>query len=96
MKKQRLFFAVFTAILLAGCQSSPPTISPQATEIHTPEGPVVLAIQKDIEAGRLNRPYGNNALEKIQRFALIAPGDPRIQMFSDHVAQKLAQANQEQ
>ncbi len=95
MKRQRLIFAAFTAILLAGCQSSAPITPPSASEIHTPEGPVVLAIQNDIKAGRLNRPYGNNALEKIQRFALIAPGDPRIEMFSDQVAQQLAQGNHE-
>ncbi len=79
-------------LLLAGCQTT--SQSKSAHNLFSPTGPVVTAIEKDIAANRLTRPTGNNALEKINRLSLIAPGDSRIDAYRVRVSNRLVQLGQ--
>ncbi|WP_087109588.1 hypothetical protein [Parendozoicomonas haliclonae] len=85
--------AAFLVAALAGCQSQPRKDA--SLEIYSPAGPVVAAIEADIAANRLTRPTGNNALEKIHRLSLIAPGDARIEQYKDEVAVQLVKLGQQ-
>ena len=94
MTKNQNAYLLSSALLLAGCQSSsmPPTGLP--TDIHSPTGPVVLAIKNDIQAGRLSRPIGNNATEKLHRLTVIDPKDANIPQFSNEIALRLVTLGQ--
>ena len=77
-------------LILGGCQTTP-----SSHDLHSPAGPVISAIETDIAANRLTRPTGNNAMEKIERLALIAPGDPRIETYKNDVVQQLVNLGQQ-
>ena len=92
IKKQKAYLLPSTLVILilAGCQSAPR--DPEEglpNNIYSPTGPVVLAIEKDIEAGRLSRPIGNNATEKLHRLTVIDPNDANITRLRDKIALRL-------
>ena len=89
MKTTRQPFLLLPLLVLAlitGCQTD--------SQLYSPTGPVIAAIETDLAANRLTRPTGNNAMEKIDRLALIAPDDPRIQEYRNQVTVQLISLGQ--
>lgn len=98
IKKHKAYLPPLTLVILilTGCQSAPK--DPEEglpNDIYSPTGPVVLAIEKDIEAGRLSRPIGNNATEKLHRLTVIDSNDANIARLRDKIALRLTASGQQ-